>query len=418
MPDSILDRHALLADLQLAAIYAARAGILHDPTVIERLQRVRQDAPESDFPLISAALSDLVRLIAPLTLADLRCGRDPFDPRSHRKSRLLQVALTVLALFVLLLISYFMQALRVEEEAVKTLTQIQELDPHQKLTALRKLAQFERPLERLSSSYEIYHQKANELRQINSKLLLSYTGAVAAAKTPLFPTPEYLRTRYLGYEPAPEPLAPTLAASAPDAPKPAAPAAAAPAAAAPPADKTDVEICLEEPSGAVKLPTAAARYPGWIRSALVDSFSEFCFQLKVLAPAGQGTLLSESFAPHLVNMPEIKQKVLLRLEWFLPFFYGVLGSIVFALRNIANVRTAAVEVLPTLMRVFLGGVTGIVIGWFGAFAVAPGAGATIVSLPFALAFLAGYGIELLFSILDKLIHAVEAASPGRVAGRA
>jgi hypothetical protein len=142
-----------------------------------------------------------------------------------------------------------------------------------------------------------------------------------------------------------------------------------------------------------------------MRSVLSDSLSDFCFQLKVLSPTGQGTLLNESLN-QLTFLPVIKEKVSLRLNWFLPFFSGVLGSIILVMRNVASVRTPAVEWFPILMRLSLGGVAGVVIGWFGALAVPGLESKTALSVPFALAFLTGYSIELLFNLLDRMIRTV------------
>ena len=63
------------------------------------------------------------------------------------------------------------------------------------------------------------------------------------------------------------------------------------------------------------------------------------------------------------------------------------------------------ECFPIAMRVSLGGVAGIVIGWF---TVAPPNLETVssISVPFALAFVTGYGIDVLFTILDRVNRAL------------
>jgi hypothetical protein len=71
------------------------------------------------------------------------------------------------------------------------------------------------------------------------------------------------------------------------------------------------------------------------------------------------------------------------------------------MRNLSNVETPMVEWFSTIMMLSLGGIAGIVIGWFSS--ASPGAdGATSLYVPFALAFLTGYGIDVLFSLLDRL----------------
>jgi hypothetical protein len=129
-----------------------------------------------------------------------------------------------------------------------------------------------------------------------------------------------------------------------------------------------------------------------MRTILRDSLSNFCFQLKVLSPSGDSALLTQNFSSY-TFLSKLKGKVSLRTDWFLPFLYGLLGSAVFMMRNIANVRTPAMDWFPVIMRVSLGGVAGIVIGWFSAAAGSISNSTSASFLPFGLAFLTGYGIE-------------------------
>ncbi|HEX9718503.1 MAG TPA: hypothetical protein VGA59_02135 [Ramlibacter sp.] len=416
MSQSIVDVDALVDDLRMATAYASRVGLLQEAGLLDSLKAAEDTLRaegKPDMHVLTVALNNVVRVIAPLTMADLRFGRDPLSPANQKQGRLLQLCLTALALGVLLLIGYFMQSLHEEQEAIQTLNQIQELRPQQKLTAVRKIAQFDQPLERPNTSYETYHQKVIELMQINTKLMLSYNNAVAAAMIPLFPSPAAFARSFSS--------APSMAALAPAEPpppsdgatgaagvKPASIEAEANTANSPNGERTldpSQLICVEETNGTIRLPLDALKYPSWMRSVLSDSLSDFCFQLKVLSPTGQGTLLNESLN-QLTFLPVIKEKVSLRLNWFLPFFSGVLGSIILVMRNVASVRTPAVEWFPILMRLSLGGVAGVVIGWFGALAVPGLESKTALSVPFALAFLTGYSIELLFNLLDRMIRTV------------
>jgi hypothetical protein len=70
-----------------------------------------------------------------------------------------------------------------------------------------------------------------------------------------------------------------------------------------------------------------------------------------------------------------------RAQWILPFLYGLLGATVFMLRNVASVRTPAMEGMPMFMRVTLGGVAGIVIGWFASNSATPMQSVSGLSLP-------------------------------------
>jgi hypothetical protein len=98
-------------------------------------------------------------------------------------------------------------------------------------------------------------------------------------------------------------------------------------------------------------------------------------------------------------------------KWLLPLLYGALGAMVFVVRTLsmqARDRLFRREGLVSLvLRVFLGMISGLAIGWFwnqnpqGATSV--GALTATTLSPFALAFVAGYGVELFFALLDKIV---------------
>jgi hypothetical protein len=100
----------------------------------------------------------------------------------------------------------------------------------------------------------------------------------------------------------------------------------------------------------------------------------------------------------------------------LPFLYGFLGASVYLLRNFLSSWSEATTLRPgasAFLRLGLGGIAGLAIGWFATpDATKLSAAATqLTTTPFALAFLAGFSIELLFSLLDRLIAAFS-TSPG------
>lgn len=91
----------------------------------------------------------------------------------------------------------------------------------------------------------------------------------------------------------------------------------------------------------------------------------------------------------------------------LPLLYGLLGASVFLLRSgltlFAGPASPRVVVASVLLRVGLGGIAGLAIGWFQTDT------AKLTTTPFAVAFLAGFSIELLFSLLDRIITAIGTA---------
>lgn len=146
--------------------------------------------------------------------------------------------------------------------------------------------------------------------------------------------------------------------------------------------------------------------PPSIRTLQVDRLQDFSFGLKALPSAYGGAAMPIDPLSTLKFLRAIEERVSLRSDWFLPFFFGVLGSIVFVMRNVANVRTPSMNLFSISMRIALGGVAGIVIGWFSQ-AVLPGFQSTnALSVPFAFAFLTGYSIDALVGLLDRLSQGV------------
>jgi hypothetical protein len=104
---------------------------------------------------------------------------------------------------------------------------------------------------------------------------------------------------------------------------------------------------------------------------------------------------------------ETQLKINLLVTWLLPALYGALGACVFLMRGMlltgGTAETEANILLSLMLRVALGGVAGIIIGWFWV----PTPGVQISSVPFGMAFLAGFSIETLFSLLDRLNRTIE-----------
>jgi len=92
----------------------------------------------------------------------------------------------------------------------------------------------------------------------------------------------------------------------------------------------------------------------------------------------------------------------------LPMLYGLLGSLVYVVRHVAKSAAARLfrheTIIEHLVRPLIGVVAGFVIGWF----MAPDKAGVIADpsvAPFALAFVGGYSVEVLFTILDRITDA-------------
>jgi hypothetical protein len=88
----------------------------------------------------------------------------------------------------------------------------------------------------------------------------------------------------------------------------------------------------------------------------------------------------------------------------LPLLYGMLGAAVYMLRNINGVPVGVLNLadsaLECSLRIGLGGIAGLAIGWFN---IGEEAG-KLTTTPFAIAFIAGFSIDILFSLLERFIN--------------
>jgi hypothetical protein len=91
----------------------------------------------------------------------------------------------------------------------------------------------------------------------------------------------------------------------------------------------------------------------------------------------------------------------------LPLLYGLLGSCVYVLRTLSkeiSTRTfSEASLIGFKIRICLGTLGGMVVAWFVTPEVADGLFKSLS--PFALAFLAGYSIELVFAAMDRFLTA-------------
>jgi hypothetical protein len=125
----------------------------------------------------------------------------------------------------------------------------------------------------------------------------------------------------------------------------------------------------------------------------------------------QSLLIGEDYDYPMVSMIyQTRNKVNLLVSWMLPGLYGLLGACVFLMRELLVVNKVhgdarIVDLLSLLLRVALGGLAGIIVGWFWVpTSRIPGSSAIEVSsISFGVAFLAGFSIDSLFALLDRLL---------------
>lgn len=95
-----------------------------------------------------------------------------------------------------------------------------------------------------------------------------------------------------------------------------------------------------------------------------------------------------------------------RQDYVLPVLFGLLGTIAFLLRSLAQeiheTRLTVTDIVSAAVRVPLGMLAGLALGWLQ---VSPPDTVFGQITPWALAFVGGYSVELLFAAMDRLIGA-------------
>ena len=93
--------------------------------------------------------------------------------------------------------------------------------------------------------------------------------------------------------------------------------------------------------------------------------------------------------------------------YFLPLVYGLLGACAYVLRTLSReIREytySPASEIQLQLRLYLGALSGFAIAWFVNDQTAPTLRSSIT--PLALAFLAGYSVELVFALMDNLVNA-------------
>lgn len=137
----VVDVNTLLEDLRMAVAYASRAGLLYDRGLVNILKAaettVRNDKPP-DVGAVTFAINEIVKIIAPITLSDLRCGRNPLEENNQTRLRKIQFCLSIFVPILLIIIVYSANILSREQEALSGLAEIATINPEIKLGALRK----------------------------------------------------------------------------------------------------------------------------------------------------------------------------------------------------------------------------------------------------------------------------------------
>lgn len=390
---SALDIPLLLSDAQLVLDYAVRAGKLKDsalPDAIEALASSQSFGGEA-ASRFQQAFSNVVVAIAPMTLIDLRAGRSPFDPRNMNARKRWQVGLSAVTVALIASIAFYQFQVQQQNDALQSYQEATTARIAEKVTAARLLAS--QALNPQSCSFNDYQRARHELRQLDAHASAATATLQRLMSSSPWPFVDLIDTIQERLAAAAPPLRNAVAATVPD----------TQGAAKEPTDGGQVEgICSARSRQEILVRT----YPDWLRQVVSDGLDDYCFADRMNLPYAirSQTLDSQGLFPNGENpVPVLQQRGRIQTAWVLPFLYGLLGACVYVMRRLLfDARAAVVENLVILLRLALGALAGVVIGWFASPSTAGALGASsAVSWQYVLAFLAGFSIDNLFHLLDR-----------------
>jgi len=416
----MLNPERLLADARILAAHASANGLAIDPAARDALVDADRKIQSRQFGIedeqkLNAVISELARLVKPANLGDLR--RDIERPRGllrdFRFATILPIISVVLVLLVIGLTTNFTEITgRIAElKALEHEHYWDKLETAQHVYAGFLVAD-------KAGQEKVYTDFGNQLSKLRD--LAGGLGLATAEIRPIIDSTSggpnwcYLTLRLYGFSKwcgASRPIV------GPSNAEPSNAEAVRPFAGSATSEKSGSGMKVSTPEGGgattpinasssdVTDPNAEVQLGKGLRDGVQFAI---VFGLNITSPDQmQGAYLSRRQA----------ESVAIFLgSSILPLLYGLLGASVFLMRQMFGESqqgsVVAITTAKAVLRLGLGGIAGLAIGWFWV----PDASKSVSEIsklstaPFALAFLAGFSIELLFSLLDRIIAALNPAS--------
>ncbi|SRR6266436_4398559 len=373
----------LLEDAYLILEYAVRAGRLPDDTLPNAIREVETSAGAGELASLvplSKAINGAVTAIAPITLVDLRAGRSPFDKDRRGSSRTVQYSLCGLAVLLTVLIAFYSFSVQRKEGALREYQEVRIANIPEKINALYRLAQQEDVRTKKEPRYEQYQRSLSEIQDLDARHQAALNLLAEQSLATGWPFRVEVRAAMTWIATA---LSRTLGVPGVESQQTENP--------------SPYENMCDPPAQAASASSRADKAGLWAWREVVsrENFNQACF--KEMMGIKHGMAIE---ATSLFYTAHIRDNVVLLSVWILPFLSGLLGATVFLLRDSLNPLTANFGLARVVVRLALGGVAGIIIGWF--WVPSGTVGTQLTSIPMALAFLTGFSIDILFSALDRL----------------
>jgi hypothetical protein len=393
----------LLADAKVAALYGQRVGILPDAELQKAIHDVEALPKRSwaDEPVLrmQTELNKTMRNLSPITLAELKGPEAPFVRSTGLTVQ--SVAFVFFSVLLVVCAAWFTLSYNQGNALIQS---IQRLDETKARTRIYELAR-EIVTDSVNPGITSAQAEGDESIKVNAAILANYfsktdemesldrEAQVISQSASLFIKQNVVViglweqgiTGVLSAfspAPAPDPNTPAANPVTPPCADPTPPSTNAGAPAVIPAGSTVAEAIL--------LAITHTRD----QSVQLTCTDKLNFHIFDFPPLTQ----------YLVQLQEVVNVYGL---WLLPALYGALGASMFHLRRLLNPILPNPSPLRLIYRFTVGAFAGIIIAWFWTPDTTTASDAHHVGFSiFAVAFLTGYGIDIFFALLDRLLNAL------------
>ena len=367
--DSLLHKARMLAD------YAVNTGQLpEDSRLFEEIDSLTQAVERGENPAVAPLVAEMQKVCkkAKVTIEQLMYRETPLGRLSQRAAQATPYLIGLMTLLLTLYLAFQSSELHMADMALREYQDLQSERLEEKIYHAWKMYRYESVLNVKApalAQLDGYQQLVDDSKRLYQKReavqeLLRHSSVIRLAG-PLQPATDGDETEEL--------------------------------------TQKDLD-CSEEPA-----PPVASDKP-----ALVRSRTEIDNYIRSIACFARSLPIAGDYEYPMVSMIyATRNKVNLLVSWMLPGLYGLLGACVFLMRDLLLVNRPGkaqgdariVDLLSLLLRVALGGLAGIIVGWFWVpTSPTPSSSAIAVSsISFGVAFLAGFSIDSLFALLDRLI---------------
>lgn len=378
----------LLRDAMAVALFGQRVGKLPSNALQTAIAKVKRKPDiswaDDEVVQLQSALNEAVRAIDPVTILDIRSGWNPFARSLSKKFSIWLKSLSFLIFaFVLIICASGATVILNQGNIIaKELSDLREMQPP------RRIGELQRQLINAAPAIkddvtpesvlarEVYFRALEDLRDIDQRLTMFIPASAAFEEE--YKNPISLSKNILFYMVGDE--------------------------LPPPDGKQNLPFnmsCQKEAFAGIKqqfVNSDFGRKPiGMMFSQYQeDSLDLFCYQ---------GLIYQPSMVPPIgEKLSRVNQVLSMYSLWILPAIYGALGATIYFMRSILDPLLPDPPTGKILLRVALGALAGIILGWFWTpdSVTANDIGSVGFSL-FGMAFLLGFSIDVFFVMLERLV---------------